>query len=334
MWSPQGPYVLLQIILVLSLALSAPIGQGAPGGQGGLLIITTFPNLIYDVELISAPDDEISSIAPLGADPHDYQLTPDDISLLKKADLIISTVHAPFEAEIRRLHDEGEIRGELVEIPDIPGVEIFENPATGQPNYHMPIYDPDNYVSFVLHIRGLLTGLRPEKADYYRDKSRAVLTAIYKLVSETPELGLRAAADLPSIQYAVGWLGVEITFLLVKEHDVPATPSDMLKLREAVSEGLIDLVVVSEPVKASASRYLEDIAEENGIPILYVPSPLISMSILDKLSLISQRAKGIVKPGASAGGAAWWRTGLVLATATALVLLAIFSAALALYARG
>ena len=334
MWRPWSTYVLLIAILIMLSPSPFLIEQEQSLGRGGLLIITTFPSLVYDVELLLAPGDEASSIVPPGADPHDYQLTPDDVELLKKADLIISTAHAPFEAEIRRLHDEGEIRGELVEIPDIKGVRILDNPATGQPNYHMPIYDPENYISFILHLRGILMELRPERAEYYRDRGRAVLATINELVAKAPRLHMRAAADLPSIQYAIAWLGIDMAFLLVKEHDTPATPADVLELREAVREGLIELVVVSEPVVASASECLEEIAEEAGLPILYVPSPLAPMSIPDKLSLISQRAEEIAHPGLSNSGRAWWRNGLVLSTTTALILLAVLSIAIVLYVRG
>ncbi len=334
MWGPCNTQSLSRMAFLLLLVFSAPIASVSPG-SGGLLVIVTFPSLVHDLELILAPDDEVLSLVPPGADPHDYQLTPYDMELLRRADLIVSTAHTSFEAEIRRLHDEGELEGALVEIPDVPGIKLLQNPATGQPNYHMPIYDPDNYISFVLYVRGLLVGLRPEKADYYRERSRAILAAINELVSNSPKLNARAAADMPVVQYAVCWLGVEITFLLVKEHGVPATPTDVLELEEAASEGLIELVVVSEPVEASASECLEEIAEENGIPVLYVPSPLSPASILEKLSLISQRAELLSlsgKPSSREG--AWWRTGLILAAATALALLIALSAAVALYTRG
>jgi len=324
---------ILMMLLVPPIQLG--LGRETPSGRGGLLVVVTFPSLVYDMGLILAPDDAAVSIVPPGADPHDYQLTPDDVELLRRADLVISTAHTPFEMEIRRLHDEGEITGELVEIPDIPAMKILENPATGQPNYHMLIYDPGNYIALMLYLRNSLAELRPEKADYYRDKCRAVLAMMDELLSTAPELGVRAAADLPSAQYAVSWLGVEIEFLLVKEHGVPATPADVLRLKEAMSKGLIELVVISEPVKASASECLKELAEENGIPILYVPSPLSPMSIPEKLSLISQRASELLSSGgASVEEQAWWKTKAVLAITTALALLAILSATAILYTRG
>lgn len=332
LWTLKSASILLPIVLVMFLAPPSLIAQESPLEQG-LLVITTFPSLVYDMELILAPDDEVISIVPVGVDPHDYQLTPYDIELLRKADLIISTAHTSFEIEIKRLHDEGEIRGVLVEIPYIPGMRMLENPATGQLNYHMPIYDPRNYMTFIFYLRGVLADLRPERADYYRDKSRAILVAINKIVSETPRLYMRAAADLPSIQYAVNWLGIEIAFLLIKEHDIPATPADLLALKDALEKDLIELVVISEPVKTSASEYLEELAKENGLPVLYIPSPLAQASILEKLSLISRRADELVCSKTEGEEPIWWKTRLVLATTTAFVILAILSATAILYVK-
>ena len=65
--------------------------------------MVSFPNLAYDVGLLACEDDRIVSLAPAGSDPHEYQLTPEDVELLRRADLIISTGHVPFEARIKEL---------------------------------------------------------------------------------------------------------------------------------------------------------------------------------------------------------------------------------------
>ncbi len=316
--------VLLMIVLLgqLTPARAAEAGRE----QEGLLIVVTFPCLKYDVELLACEGDVVVPLVPQGADPHEYQLTPEDVSLLEDADVIISTAHAPFEAKIRELAEAGEIRGRLVEIPAIPGLRLLKNPSTGQENYHMPIYDPYNYRVFMAYLSEVLSDGRPGRAAEYGEKASEVLRAVDELLSGAPELGARAAADMPVVQYAVSWLGVEIEFLVVKEPGAPATPGDLLSLREAMSEGEVDLVVLCEPVVSSASRRLEEMASEYGVPVLYVPSPLEARPILDKLSDLAERARGLNLPEQQEGiGAAdlilvLLSTFLVATTLTAVML--------------
>ena len=124
----------LFITLISFLTLLAVVPNVIKSSERGLYIVVTFPNLKYDVELITCKDDTVVWIAPPGVDPHSYQLTPKNVIDLKKADVIISSAHVPFELEIRDLVQRGEIKGILIEIPRIPDIKILKNPATGEFN--------------------------------------------------------------------------------------------------------------------------------------------------------------------------------------------------------
>ena len=287
--------LLLAWLALLICALTCPRGADAPPGGRGLLIIVSFPNLAYDVALLADEEDEIAALVPIGADPHDYQLTPSDIRLLERADLIVSTAHAPFEAEMRKLVEEGHVRGVLLELPRLPGLRLLVNPATGQPNYHMPIYDPVNYERFVDYLSTVLAHLRPGKADEYAENARRVKESVRELLEKAPRLGLVAVADLPVVQYAVSWLDVEIISFVLKEPGVPATPGDLMELEEALANHEVDLVIVCRPTVVSASEELNALAKRYGLPIIYVPSPMEPGSILDKLSIVVDQALKLAK---------------------------------------
>jgi len=287
----------LLIPLLLLLLPSASAG----GRGGGLFVVVTFPGLAQDVGLLVCEDDYVVSLVPPGVDPHEYQLRPGDLRLLEDADLIISTGHTPFEARIRELVEAGELGGVLVEVPSIPGIRLLENPATGQPNYHMPIYDPLNYVRFVEYVSGLLADMRPSRAGDYEEKAEEVVRTVGEMVEEAPELGLRAVADMPVVPYAVSWLGVDVAYVMLKEPCVPATPGELMEVEEAMAEGEVGLAVVCYPVATSSSEQLEDMAREHGIPVLYVPSPMSQGSIPDKLSEVLEGARALSTP--EVGGA-------------------------------
>lgn len=253
----------------------------------GLNIVTTFSNLKDDVKLI-APNDTVLSITKPGVDPHSYQLTPNDVEVLRDADVIISTAHTPFEMKIRELVNSGEIKAKLIEIPRIPGIEILNNPATGLPNYHMPIYDPENYKIFLKYIAEELSKLNPNGR--YLERADDVCKEIDELVEKTKKLNCIAVADVPVVQYAVSWLNVSIKYLLLKEPDLPALPDDVRRVEEVIENGEVQVVVVTD---SKASKILKDLARKYGIPILYVPSPMTEGSTFGKLIKISNEVKGL-----------------------------------------
>ena len=292
------------VIIILISQIVAFSTVEARTSSPGLEIVVTFPNLAYDIALLLCEGDHLYSLVPQGVDPHDYQLTPEAISRLEGADVVISTAHAPFEMEIKEMRERGELEAVLVEIPEVPGIRLLENPATGQPNYHMPIYDPGNYKTFMRYIADVLANLRPGRAEDYLGKARELAEQVDALLSETPELSLEAVADLPLTQYAVSWLGVRIRFLLMKEHGVPASSAYLMRVEEAVSRGEVKLAVVCDPPRSSASEHLRRLADEHGLPVLRIPLPFSEGSILEKLSRISEQAVKL-SHSLPVGGSTW-----------------------------
>ena len=277
-------------LLFLASLLVAP----AMAGHGGVKVIVTFHNLVHDVKPLLCKGDSIDSVAPPGVDPHDYQLTPADVEKLRSADVIISTAHVPFEMRIRGLVSSGEIEARLIEIPKIPGVRLLENPETGNPNYHMPIYDPSNYKAFIEYIAKVLDGIRPECAQNYDGRAAEIVRKVNSIAA-APRLNVVAVADTPVSQYAVSWMGVKVKYLMIKEHGAPATPVDIERIISAMKSGEVHLVVVTEPAKLKASQQLLEYAKEYGIPVLEVPSPTGERSMPEKLEDIALRARATTR---------------------------------------
>jgi len=284
------PILIMIFITILSIQSSIGISNNR------LNVIVTFPNLAEDIKPILCSGDKLLSIAPPGVDPHNYQLTVDDIKKLKLADVIVSTGHTPFEVEIRNLVNSGEVNAVLIEIPKIPGIRILTNPATGQKNLHMPIYDPENYKIFITHVADIFSKLRPEFSKEYKVKAQAVANEVTSLVSSVKKMNVVAAADVPFTQYAVTWLGIDIKYFVIREPELPASPKDIENIKSGIENGTISLVVVTKPVRMKASESLISIANKYDVPILYVYSPLCVNSTLIKLKDIVQQISKISKP--------------------------------------
>ncbi len=277
-------------ILVLITIFHTPVNSISE--NKGLYIVVTFPNLVRDLENIVCSGDEIVSIAPLGVDPHEYSLTPKNIEDLGKADLIISTAHAPFEYRIREMVLQHVFKATYIEIPSIPGIMIKKNPMLDKPNYHMPIYDPYNYIVFLRYVVKKMSSLNPRCSSYYYEKLEEIVNRVEKIVNETRTLNVKAIADTPVTQYSVEWIGVDIVYLVVKEHGVQAQP-DIRLINEMIGNGTIGLIVVLNPPVSKYSKWLIDIGKEHGLPILYIPSPMNNMSMVERLEIISDEINNI-----------------------------------------
>jgi len=282
----------IAFITIISLMITFLVIDTVEALNSDLYIVVTFPNLIYDVKPLLCSGDYIVSIAPTGVDPHKYQLTPTNIDDLEKADIIISTGHAPFEKNIEEIVGK-EIKGELIIIPKIPNIRILTNPATGKPNYHMPIYDPNNYILFIKYISDVLAHKRPECAKHYYERARDIIDKVSSLINHTPKVNVIAVADTPTTQYAVSWIGIRVKYLMIKEHEAPASPKDIESIVEAMKNGEIKLAIINNPPRAKASESLKELAKKYSIPILYVPDPIGEESILNKLTIISNQISNL-----------------------------------------
>ncbi len=326
------PVLVIALLVVIALSTVTAIGHN----NEGLVIVVTFRNLMEDVGLITCEGDEVIPLVPEGVDPHNYQLRPKDIELLRKADIVVSTGHTPFEYRIRNLVVSEKLRCKLIEIPKIPGIKLLENVETKQPNYHMPIYDPRNYVVFMEYLTKVLISLRPSKELCYKTKLQFVKGRIEELIRVFGgKFIAKAIADLPYTEYSTRWLGIDVVHLLVKEPGIPITPTDYLRIISMVKERKVDLVVVSYPEVSKESKNLVELAKKYGVPVLKVPLPYLRNSTICKLEyIVSQLIKHPeeVKTTLTLRGSSLTKSYslLPLAVIAILTVLAIFIVSLAL----
>jgi len=275
---------------LIALQTALPVSWSRARSKG-LYVLVTFPNLAEDLKQLVCSSDTVDYITPPGVDPHEYQLTPSDVEKLKRADLIVSTSHAPFEIRIRELREQGLLKAVLVEIPWIPGIVLKNNPVLNTPNLHMPVYDPGNYEVFVNNITSVLSTLNPECSGVYASRAREVVERVRSIATAAPKLNLDAVADTPVIQYAVEWLGIRVKYLVAREHEFEASPQDLVVIEKAIASREVGVVAVTSPVTSKAGMWLVEKAEQYGIPVIYVPSPISQKSVVEKLEEIAEQVQ-------------------------------------------
>jgi len=276
----------LTVVAIFAVYLLAP--KQPPQSKTGIVVAATFYSLKPDLDQLICSGDSVFSVTPSGVDPHEYQLTPSDVAKLRDADIIVSTAHTPFETQIRNLVSRGEIKAVLIEIPSIPGVSVKLNPATGQPNYHWPIYDPENYKIYMAYVERQLEALRPECAESYRANLKNLTEKVSTIENATRKLNLCAVATSPLAQYAVEWAGIRVEHFLVKEEDLPATPEDLARIESSLSSGECKLIVVVGSTSTQIAQKALELATRHSVPYIVIPSPIAPDSTLSKIFNVSQ----------------------------------------------
>ncbi|MET1160572.1 MAG: zinc ABC transporter substrate-binding protein [Thermoprotei archaeon] len=283
---------LLALLILVQLIIMIVPETSTFSENTGVYVIVTFSNLVPDILQLLCPYDKIDYIAPPGVDPHTYTLKPSDIEKLRRVDIVISTGHTPFEYRIRELRERGVFNAILIEIPHIPGIVLKENPVTHTINYHMPIYDPYNYIAFIEHIAKELSHINPSCSTVYMERASSVVERVQSIIKETPHINATAIADHPFVQYAIEWIGIEIVYLIAQEHEISGSPK-LESIDKLLSEKTIKYAVITDPPKTSYSQWLLAKAEEYNIPIIRVKSPLLNMSTIEKLLYVVAQINSI-----------------------------------------
>ncbi|MFN3804475.1 MAG: metal ABC transporter solute-binding protein, Zn/Mn family [Pyrobaculum sp.] len=210
-------------------------------------IVATFP--AYDVVLREAfPDATVVLLTKGVGDPHEYQLTPEDLAFLKNLgpnDVIINTMHAAFELKIAELAKTGEIKAKVIDVTKIQKYLTYDNKEITlreadehehehdhhdhkHEHEHVNMHDhgvyPPNVRLLVEKVAGA-TGLKPS------GEFLARLEALERRFSG------RAVAITPMAQYLLYWLGYRDIVVVIKEPGVPPTPEDLNKAVEYLKAG-------------------------------------------------------------------------------------------------
>jgi len=279
----------LVVYIVLTIVLMTSLLPVVVHSEDQVVVVVTFSYLKPDVERLLC-NGVVYAIAQVGVDPHEYQLKPSDIDVLKNADIIVSTAHTHFELDIREHVKNGELNAELIEITEINGLKIKVNPSTNQLNYHMPINDPLNYLLFLEELTRKLASIDPEnKACYYEKYMETASIIIREILVYKGKYSGKVVVDKPHAQYLVEWLGLQVVQVLKAEEEYQVTPGDIEKIQELARSGELIGVVVTEPsVDPVASKLLE-IARQYNTTVLRVNSPSSTSGILENLEkLVSQ----------------------------------------------
>ena len=253
----------LILIIFLISPLSFTLAQEKP------LVITSIAPIAEIVREAFGESVQVEYLVPPGVDPHQYQLTPEQIEKIQKADVIVTIGHLPLEEKIEELEKEGILKGEVLGIEDYQRYGFRYLPERWYNNKYNPHgiwLDPYNALAIAEATKEALksrySGQNIFEAQYslFKAKVEAIILAYQKMnLSEK-----QAIIELPSQQYALEWMGIEVIASIKPEEEIPAKSVD--ELLEMVKT--VDVIVYSADSPESLKNAALELSRKTGVPTI------------------------------------------------------------------
>jgi len=288
MWRNLLTWLLaLAWILAACGPASAPPGpaDGSLRAPGQKLRVVATTNIIADMAgQVGGDAIQLTSLLPLGVDPHTYIATPRDVAAVAEADLILAN-GANLEADfLPQLIQASQAR--LVYVSEgIPPRELGpdETRAEGgeQPSQdaHSGI-DPHTWTTpanasvFVGNIERALSELDPANADTYRANARAYQAELKALdewvqaqINTIPLENRKLVTDHATFGYYADRYGLETVGTVVPGFSTASEPSaqELARLQDAIRGLGVRAIFVGSTVNPSLAR---QVAADTGIKLV------------------------------------------------------------------
>ncbi|MEM2307790.1 MAG: zinc ABC transporter substrate-binding protein [Sulfolobales archaeon] len=268
--------LLLVLLLITVILLSC---QPNHAYSSSVVVAVAHPSLEAVVSAIGGERVRTLLLVPLGVDPHHYEPPALElVTLLRDARVVLMTgpSHLPIEERIEEIYKYGAFDWTLLTYRNYieNGLQMLTNPATGQVNPHGYFLSINGLKSIALSLYKALVEVDPEGKDYYESRLNVYLNYLERLNSTLKYLikhvkTVRVGLVTPALQYACADAGLEVTYLLLREHDVPLEAKDLLdavnkygKIYDVLVMSDLDFTLYSEMVKELVKR---------GVHLVVVP---------------------------------------------------------------
>src|SRR5438094_590983 len=115
-------------ILIVAVVVGTVTAAFAAGGDSSRPsrsnVVAAFYPLAYGAKQIGGPSVEVTNLTPAGAEPHDLELSPDDVAAVKNAGLVLLMGHG-FQPQLERAARTA--NGTSLALLDTPGIDRHGN---------------------------------------------------------------------------------------------------------------------------------------------------------------------------------------------------------------
>jgi len=268
--------------IVLSLIAS---GCGAPASQTGdnraLSVLATTTIVADVVKNVGGEYVQVSSLLPVGLDPHSFQPTPQDVAKVADADLLFTNGAGLEEFLNRMLKNTG---AQVKIVPVSEGVTLLAAQeethaaasADGGDHAYDPHtwFDPNNVELWTDRIAQALSELDPAHAQNYAANAGEYKRQLQELdawiqaqVAQVPLEKRKLVTDHSSFTYFANRYGFEQVGAVMAGYSTLAEPSaqELARLEDLIHAQGVSAIFVSENTNVVLS---ERVAQDTGIRVV------------------------------------------------------------------
>ena len=261
--------------LVLALALASALSAcaatdgGAPDSAGQLSVATGFYPYEFVAARVAGPDAQVTNLTEPGGEPHDLELTPQQVAALRDTDLVVYS--RGFQPAVDEAVDQ-QAADRAFDV--LTAVDLRSGQAGQQDDPHVWL-DPDRLAIIATAVAEQLAGRTPERADAFRDRARA-LTRELKALDQQLTDGLatcerkQIVTSHDAFGYLAGAYGLEQVSIAGLSPDDEASPQRLAEVAQLAREQGVTTIFFEDLV---SPKVAESLAREVGAQAV-VLSPL------------------------------------------------------------
>lgn len=272
----------MRLITLLILFGIGPFFLQAQSEEELPLVVASASIFADMAEVISGGLVDVKMVVPIGGDPHIYEPTPADVSLVARADLVLIN-GMTFEGWMNELIENSGTLAETVIITrGIEAIESEEYANSSDPHAWM---SAKNGLTYVANVRDALIRLDPENAEVYRFNAGLYQQQIQDLdnyiqaeVARVPEGKRILITSHDAFRYYGRRYGIRVEAALGTSTDAEVRTADVARLTETIRESGVAAIFVESTINP---KLIRQIATDNDV---IIGGSLYADSLGDSLS--------------------------------------------------
>lgn len=267
---------LLSIFILSSCGGQSNTPSGAPfdstQGKSESVVLASATFLADIAQNVAGDRVQVESLLPVGADPHSYQPTPQDVTKIAQSKLLFIN-GAEYEHFLESLLENAGGEREVIEASAGLSPRTDGESEYGATDPHLWL-DPNNVITYVENIREGLTHYDPDGAAAYQSNAEAYVTQLTQLddwineqVSQIPPERRLLVTNHEALGYFAERYGFSVIGAVIPSMSSDASPSaeQMAKLIDQINASGTPAMFLDEVENPALAQ---QIAAETGVKVI------------------------------------------------------------------
>ena len=265
--------IFLATITLIMLTSLFACGGGTPAATTGLNVLATTSIVADVVAQVGGKYVNLTTLLPVGTDPHEFSPRPQDAAALADATIVFSNGAGLEDAFLPSLLDSAGATGKVIEVST--GIDLLSLSGTAGKDPHTWM-DPNNVIVWTDNIAAALAKADPAHASDYQANAAAYAASLRDLdawvraqVDQVPTANRVLVSDHAVLGYFATRYGFTLDGTITGSFSSEAAPSaqELAALEDKIRADGVRAIFVTE---ASNQTLADQIAADTGIKAVWL----------------------------------------------------------------